>query len=56
MDARGFRWASALLALALFGVDEIGVEIEAPFGDDPDDLPIDAIGLGIETAVVEMLT
>jgi hypothetical protein len=25
-------------------------------GDDPNDLPIDAIGRGIETAVVELLT
>ncbi|MDX2090511.1 MAG: bestrophin family ion channel [Kofleriaceae bacterium] len=46
--------ASSLLALALFGVDEIGVEIEDPFGDDPNDLPLDAIGAGIEKAVGEM--
>ena len=46
--------ASALLALALFGVDEIGVEIEDPFGDDPNDLPLDAIGTGIEKAVGEI--
>jgi len=47
--------ASGLLALALFGVDEIGVEIEDPFGDDPNDLPLDAIGEGIEAAVGELL-
>lgn len=47
--------ASGLLALALFGVDEIGVEIEDPFGDDPNDLPLDAIGRGIEAAVGELL-
>jgi putative membrane protein len=47
--------ASGLLALALFGVDEIGVEIEDPFGDDPNDLPLDAIGHGIEAAVGELL-
>lgn len=46
--------ASSLLALALFGVDEIGVEIEDPFGDDPNDLPLDAIGTGIEKAVGEI--
>lgn len=46
--------ASGLLALALFGVDEIGVEIEDPFGDDPNDLPLDAIGTGIEKAVGEI--
>jgi putative membrane protein len=46
--------AVALLALALFGIDEIGVEIEDPFGDDPNDLPLDAIGEGIERAVGEL--
>jgi putative membrane protein len=46
--------ASGLLALALFGIDEIGVEIEDPFGDDPNDLPLDAIGTGIESAVAEL--
>jgi len=47
--------ASALLALALFGIDEIGVEIEDPFGDDPNDLPLDAIGAGIDRAVIDIL-
>lgn len=47
--------ACALLALALFGIDEIGVEIEDPFGDDPNDLPLDAIGNGIEKAVAEIV-
>jgi putative membrane protein len=46
--------ACGLLALALFGIDEIGVEIEDPFGDDPNDLPLDAIGAGIEKAVSEL--
>ena len=46
--------ACAALALALFGIDEIGVEIEDPFGDDPNDLPLDAIGAGIEAAVGEI--
>lgn len=35
--------AAALLAFALFGIDEIGVEIEEPFGRDANDLPLDAI-------------
>jgi ion channel-forming bestrophin family protein len=47
--------AVAFLAIALFGIDEIGVEIEEPFGDDPNDLPLDAIGNGIEKAVGEIL-
>jgi putative membrane protein len=47
-------FACGLLALALFGIDEIGVEIEDPFGDDPNDLPLDAIGSGVEKAVAEL--
>jgi ion channel-forming bestrophin family protein len=47
--------AVAFLALALFGIDEIGVEIEDPFGDDPNDLPLDSIGDNIEKAVGEVL-
>ncbi len=42
------RWytpiAAAVLAFGMFGIDEIGVEIEDPFGYDPNDLPLDAIG------------
>jgi putative membrane protein len=47
--------ACGFLALALFGIDEIAVEIEDPFGDDPNDLPLEAIGKGIEGAVGEIL-
>jgi putative membrane protein len=36
--------AAAVLAFALFGIDEIGVEIEDPFGYDPNDLPMERIG------------
>ncbi|HKA87177.1 MAG TPA: bestrophin family protein [Haliangiales bacterium] len=36
--------ASAIVAFALFGIDEIGVEIEEPFGYDPNDLPLDRFG------------
>lgn len=56
-DAMGWATpvAAALLAFALFGIDEIGVEIEDPFGTDPNDLPVDAIGDGIEAATRAML-
>jgi ion channel-forming bestrophin family protein len=36
--------AAAIVAYAMFGIDEIGVEIEDPFGYDANDLPLDAIG------------
>ncbi len=47
--------AAAVLAYGMFGIDEIGVEIEDPFGDDPNDLPLDAIGAGIDRAVAEIV-
>jgi putative membrane protein len=53
------RWytpiAAAVLAFALFGIDEIGVEIEDPFGDDPNDLPIDRIQDNIDANTREIL-
>lgn len=42
------RWgtplAAAVLAFGMFGIEQIGVEIEDPFGYDANDLPVDAIG------------
>jgi ion channel-forming bestrophin family protein len=32
-----------LISFTLFGVEEIGIEIENPFGHDPNDLPLDTI-------------
>jgi putative membrane protein len=40
--------AAGVLAYGMFGIDEIGIEIEDPFGTDPNDLPIDAMGKRIE--------
>jgi putative membrane protein len=33
----------ALMSFTLFGIEEIGLEIENPFGRDPNDLPLDTI-------------
>lgn len=33
----------ALISFAVFGIEEIGIEIENPFGRDPNDLPLDDI-------------
>lgn len=52
------RWnpvASAAVAYALFGIEEIGVEIEDPFGDDPNDLPIEAMEEGLKKATADLL-
>jgi ion channel-forming bestrophin family protein len=47
--------AAVTLAFALFGIDEIGVEIEDPFGYDPNDLPIDRIQATIQQSTAEIL-
>tara|TARA_S200000501_G_scaffold370276_1_gene411185 strand:- start:48 stop:884 length:837 start_codon:yes stop_codon:yes gene_type:complete len=41
---------------AFVGIEEIGLEIEDPFGDDPNDLPIDQICLGAKKDVSEILS
>jgi len=46
--------AAAIFAFALFGIDEIGVEIEDPFGYDDNDLPIDRIAATIQTSTTEV--
>lgn len=47
-----FKWASVGLVFVLvytfFGIEEIGVEIEDPFGLDDNDLPLEAICANIE--------
>jgi putative membrane protein len=32
-----------LVTFGLYGIEEVGVEIEDPFGEDPNDLPLDAL-------------
>jgi ion channel-forming bestrophin family protein len=54
-----FHWISipviGIVSLILLGINEIGVEIEDPFGDDPNDLPMDEICENIEKNVREIL-
>jgi ion channel-forming bestrophin family protein len=47
--------AIGAIALILLGINEIGVEIEDPFGDDPNDLPVDTICENIQKNVTEIL-
>jgi putative membrane protein len=47
--------AAAIVAFALFGIDEIGVEIEEPFGYDPNDLPLDRLGEVINRDTADLL-
>ncbi len=53
VDAMGW-WtpaAAAIVAYGLYGIDEIGVEIEDPFGYDPNDLDLDGAGKTIASNV-----
>lgn len=45
----------AIIAYGLFGIDEIGIEIEEPFGYQPNDLPMDGIGETIARNVCDVL-
>lgn len=47
--------AAFFLCFALFGIDEIGVEIEDPFGRDPNDLPVDALATALEETTLAVL-
>ncbi len=47
---------SALVAFAVFGIEEIGIEIENPFGCDPNDLPLDAICQTMDRNIRDLMT
>ncbi len=53
-----FRWATLGLVFGLaytfFGIEEIGVEIEAPFGTDDNDLPLEGICAVIQRDVLAL--
>ncbi|MFG6103071.1 bestrophin family ion channel [Leptothoe sp. EHU-05/26/07-4] len=46
----------ALVAFAVFGVEEIGLEIENPFGCDRNDLPLNAICQTMEHNIQDLIT
>lgn len=45
---------SLVVAYVLFGIEEIGVEIEDPFGDDTNDIPLESICQTIEQNLFEL--
>ena len=45
----------AILAYTLFGLDALGDELEDPFGDEANDLALDAMVRVIETDLLEAL-
>jgi len=46
----------AIISFTLLGIEEIGVEIENPFGDDPNDLPLDTICLNMRRNIEDLIT
>lgn len=44
-----------LVAYVFFGIEEIGVEIEGPFGTDENDLPLERFCIGIEGDLLDCL-
>ena len=46
----------SLVAFAVFGVEEIGLEIENPFGCDPNDLPLNAICHTLDRNIHDLIT
>jgi ion channel-forming bestrophin family protein len=48
--------ATALVSFTLFGIEAIGVEIENPFGTDPNDLPLDTICDTIEQNINDLIS
>ncbi|MFL9583495.1 bestrophin family protein [Stenotrophomonas sp. AB1(2024)] len=57
--ASALGWAtpvvSAVLAYAFFGLDQLGEEMEEPFGLEPNDLPLDAMVRTIEIDLLDSL-
>lgn len=57
--ASSMGWAtpvlSAVLAYAFFGLDQLGEEMEEPFGTEPNDLPLDAMVRTVEIDQLDAL-
>lgn len=49
-------FSTGLISFTLLGIEEIGLEIENPFGHDPNDLPLDAICQAIQGNIEELST
>ena len=47
---------TGLVSFAVFGIEEIGIEIENPFGTDPNDLPLDDICKTMEVNIEDLIS
>lgn len=45
---------TAMVAFAMLGIEEAGIEIEDPFGDDPNDLPLEQLCAAIQADTEQM--
>ncbi len=56
---QGLGWMTGpivgLLSFMLFGIEEIGIEIENPFGCDPNDLPLDLICSKMQHNITDLI-
>jgi putative membrane protein len=46
----------SLVSFTLFGIEEIGIEIENPFGYDANDLPLDTIFATMRRNIEDLIT
>lgn len=46
----------SLISFMIFGIEEIGIEIENPFGHDPNDLPLDEICQTMQTNIEDLIS
>lgn len=52
----GTPFIVALVSFTVFGIEEIGIEIENPFGYDPNDLPLDQICHTMKVNIEDLIT
>lgn len=45
-----------IISFTVFGIEEIGIEIENPFGHDPNDLPLDTICQNMQRNIEDLIT
>ena len=59
MIVGGLGWSTGFvlgfIAFIYLSIDEVGAEIEQPFGHDPNDLPLDFICKTIESNVEDLI-
>ena len=48
--------AVGLISFTVFGIEAIGIEIENPFGCDPNDLPLEAICQTMQRNIEDLIT